>query len=176
MLQSGVGQCLAASFKPRFLPCCCRCALPLSDPFTAADALGVGHIWLAIVNGRPIPLPLMPFCFWRCCLCRNDATDSPSLIALASGVGQCCTCRNKFAPCVLVSSCNRRPSCAVGVSQKRTCDSSPTVRLPFSVIPFALTISSGTLRPPFGQFGVSHSPREAEPPLPLVRGAHVGRA
>lgn len=34
--------------------------------------------------------------------------------------------------------------------------SSPTVRLPVSVCPFAATVSASTLRPPFGTLGVSH--------------------
>ena len=64
-----------------------------------------------------------------------------------------------------------------GVGQYLVCDSNPTVRFPVSVMPLARTVSSGTLRPPFGTFGVNHSsPRETEPALAPMRGAHVGRS
>jgi hypothetical protein len=65
-----------------------------------------------------------------------------------------------------------------GVGQNLVCDSSPTVRLPFSVAPFASATAAETDRPPLGVFGVYHAwpPREDEDALPLMRGSHVGRS
>ena len=62
------------------------------------------------------------------------------------------------------------------MAQCRTSDSRPTVLLPFSVLPRLATTSAETERPPFGTFGVSHAPGDAEPSFALVIRTDVGRS
>ncbi len=73
----------------------CRPSNPFTGMFARASAVpsfqpravGVPHIFAAIANGVPMPLPLFAVNFTRSLRARNVSGVSPSCITLASGVG-----------------------------------------------------------------------------------------
>jgi hypothetical protein len=84
-LAQGVGQSRTASARHIPLLRVRRSGVMLSQ--FCDDAVGVGHIWTAMVSGIPIPLPFFAVSFTRSRRASQVSGFSPSCATLASGVG-----------------------------------------------------------------------------------------